>query len=888
MQRSVVRFDARRKAVDAVADWLAERARKDAAGADSLAHLMVVVPTSQSGRRLRLALARRFPSGLVPPKVTMPAALLDASADDVAGRSDELLAFREANGGKGGFDVAAELSDIRRILGARALSFADVAAKVGTLLAGELADEEVARWEKLAELEKRYLEALSRRGKRDRIEAVKKALGGPVEFPGIEEVVVACVLDPIPLMDLALEKSGLPVTELVPDLSGAPELGGDQIFPSGTAASEAEEIAAVFASVKPDEALPALCLADADMFPEVQGALQARGLKAHNPSATALATSSLGHLAGQLAELARSSSYSVFSAFVRGGDVRRWLKAELKLDDAALTAAIVDLDNRQKQLIPAHIDDIAPKTEHALRGIFEFVKTQLRKRGMRQMLKSIFSSLVLDEHDESAREFAAAAEALNALMDECFAADVPRDLALELFARRLGEATYGLEPDEGDVILTDGWLELPFLDADEVIVSGFAEGKVPESVVGHPYLPDSLRRGLGLADNVSRAERDRKILAMATACRDRAAFGVHFHSVDSSGDVLKPSRLLFECSDDAELLRRVSAFYSQRAGTGESAAADLPEAWKIQLPVPPEHEPLAKTSPSALDTYLKCPFTYLLKNTFRESEDYRAEELDASEFGNLVHEALEAWGQGGLRDSADAQAIAANLADKVDAILADRFGVEVPAVVALQGESAKRRLARFAVMQAARAADGWRVVATERKMHVVYGHTEVNGRCDRIDFNPLTGKWCVIDYKTWDDSSRAEAYAEGEDPETGGPIRVWKSLQLPLYCAMLDADGEFPEARRDAIEACYCVLSKSADHTLYTEPFSGAEVPEAEEKVRELIAGIERGVFWPASEGREYSWHFSHLIFGSPEESVASGWIKDQERRLAAPGAQRR
>ena len=275
MQRSVVAFDARRKAVDAVADWLAERARKDAAGADSLAHLMVVVPTSQSGRRLRLALARRFPSGLVPPKVAMPAALLDASADDVAGRSDELLAFREANGGKGGFDVAAELSDIRRILGARALSFADVAAKVGTILTGELAYEETARWEKLAELERRYLEALARRGKRDRIEAVKKALEGPVEFPGIEEVVVACVLDPIPLMDLALEKSGLPVTELVPDLSGAPELGGDQIFTSGTAASEAEEIAAVFASVKPDEALPALCLADADMFPEVQGALQA-------------------------------------------------------------------------------------------------------------------------------------------------------------------------------------------------------------------------------------------------------------------------------------------------------------------------------------------------------------------------------------------------------------------------------------------------------------------------------------------------------------------------------------------------------------------------------------------------------------------------------------
>ena len=216
----------------------------------------------------------------------------------------------------------------------------------------------------------------------------------------------------------------------------------------------------------------------------------------------------------------------------------------------------------------------------------------------------------------------------------------------------------------------------------------------------------------------------------------------------------------------------------------------------------------------------------------------------------------------------------------MDAILAERFGLEVPAVVALQGESAKRRLRRFAAMQAARAAEGWKVVATERRMRVVYGHTEVKGRCDRIDFNPSTGIWCVIDYKTWDKAERAVAYTDVADKETGESHREWHSLQLPLYCAMLDADPEFPNARRDMITASYCVLSKSAEQTLYTEPFSGAEVPQAEEKVRDLIDGIERGVFWPASDTCEYKWDFEHLIFGSPEESVSSDWLADQKRRL--------
>lgn len=874
-KRRVELFDARRKAVDAVADFLAARARTDAAGVKSLAHILVVVPTAQSGRRLRHALARRFPAGVVPPFVRTPAHLVDLSAPDIAGRADELLALREANGGKGGFDVAAELADIRRILGANALSFSDVAEKVGSILTGDLADVEIERWQKLAGLESRYFAALQLRGKRDRVAALKDELTKPIEFPGIEEAVVACVLDPLPVMNIVLEKSNLPVTELVPDVSSAPELKMSQIAASGTAASEAAKIASLFASVKPDEALPALCLADPETFPEIQGALRAKGLKVHNPSAMALSTSSLGHLAHQLAALARTSSYSVFSAFVRGGDVRRWLKAELKIDDAKLTAALVDLDNRQQQLIPAKVDDIASKTEHTLRAIFELVKVQLRKRGMRQILASIFSTLALDERDERSREFAAAAEAVNGLIDECFAKDVPRDLALELFERRLGETTYSLEPDEGDTILTDGWLELPFLDADEVTISGFAEGKVPESVVGHAFLPDSLRRGLGLVDNTARTARDKTILAMTLACRETAAVTVHFHSVDGKGDVMKPSRLLFDCKDDEELVRRVIALYATRAGTGETPPADLPDRWKIKLPVPPEYAELRKTSPSSLDLYMHCPFTYLLRKTYNESEDYRAEELDASEFGNLAHDALEAWGQGELKDSADADAIAAVLEEKVDSILVERFGLEIPAIVALQGESVKRRLRRFAALQAARAADGWRVMATERKMKVAYGHTVVAGRCDRIDFNERTGEWCVIDYKTWDSAARAAAFETKKDG-----ARVWKSLQLPLYCAMLDADPDFPEAKRERITASYCILAKTVADTCYSESFSGADVPDAEAKVKELVDGIERGVFWPATDTSEWRWDFADWIFNSPEESVDPAWIADQLRRI--------
>ena len=57
-------------------------------------------------------------------------------------------------------------------------------------------------------------------------------------------------------------------------------------------------------------------------------------------------------------------------------------------------------------------------------------------------------------------------------------------------------------------------------------------------------------------------------------------------------------------------------------------------------------------------------------------------------------------------------------------------------------------------------------------------------------------------------------------------------------------------------------------------------VPDAEAKVKELVDGIERGVFWPATDTSEWRWDFADWIFNSPEESVDPAWIADQLRRI--------
>jgi len=845
-----------RRLIDIAVDALSGKVRTDRTGVKSLAHVCAVVPTAQSGRRLRLALARRF-GALVPPLVKTPYGItLDEDDPALAGRADELAAFREALTGKGhdaraALEMARQLSDMRAILSAKAISFADVA-KVAE---AELPTEK-DRWSDLADTERRYLAALERRGKKDRISQMKVF---EPRWPGVEEVL----------------RFDDPAAFVGPEDGEGPSLS--VITPCATAADEADRIAAYFAGVAPCDALPALCVADSEMFPEIESAFAARGLSVHNPSVTKLATSSLGRLAAQLSALSRTRSYSVFSAFVRGGDVRRWICAELGLSDADMTAALIDLDNRQAEYLPESIDDIAAKTKGKLRAIFEFVNVQLRKRDLRGLLAAIFRERTLDGRNPESREFAAAAEVLNGLIDECGGDE-------EIFAIRLDEATYSLEPDEGDVILSDGWLELPFVEADEIVIAGFREGCVPESTVGHPFLPDSLRRRLGLPHNASKEVRDRAILRMAVGSRAGDAVRIFFHSTDSEGDVLKPSRLLFETGDDRDLVARVRSFYGTKAGTAEGLAFDLPPAWRLKLPVPPPFASLDRISPTRLDGYLRCPFTYYLRDKRVLGDkrmDDRAEELEAWEYGNLAHEALEAFGTGEIRDSSDESAIRAFLEARVDEQLAERFGTAIPAIVAMQGESVKRRLAHFAAIQAARRSQGWRIVAAERKLEVTYGHTRFHGKCDRIDFRDETGEWCVIDYKTWDSAARAKCFETKRDG-----TKTWLSLQLPIYCAMLDADSEgvFAGAKLEKISSCYCILGKTAGDVVFSDPMSGAFVPEAEALLRELVGRIEQGIFWPPAPSCEWKYDYEDWLSPSPEDTVDAGWIEDQKSRCAKYG----
>ncbi len=952
MEHARVYLDPKRKLVDVVADWLLTRTRRTPGGALSLAHVLVVMPTAQAGRRLRLALATRVAGGLVPPVVKMPAQFLVPEAPGLPPEADAVTelavlatllqavgptdyatlyphgATRHGTFGEA-VDAAQALLRVWSILGENGLLMRDVADCVGDLLRGENLDREIARWQDLARLEAAYLQTLAARGLRFRGESAAFAVAHPPALPGVEEVVLPALLSPLPAFYKTLAACRKPVTVLLhateadaadfddwgrarPDAASLADLGvaAARVAVFATPDAEATRVADWFARVAPTDALPALTLADRELFPEMRGAFQARALQLHNPARENVATSSLGHLLGQLVALASAPRYDVFSAFVRQGDVQRWLAAALNLDRLALVKALAALDALKAQHLPETLADVARFAAGDLARVVAFVQERLARANdlanVRALLVEIFGTRALDERNAEDREFASAAEAVRDMFDEFDALDLhlsPDDLRT-LFAKRLAGATYTLEPDSGDTLQTDGWLEVPWLAEDELVIAGFQEGCVPESVVGHPFLPDALREKLGLVTNDQRTARDAFILREALACRPAENVRLSFHALAADGTALKPSRLLFRMRDDQALAARVKDFYADAGGTGETPPRTLPACWKLDLPIPPAETPLARISPTLFDVYLKCPFTYLLKKQFGESVDDAMEELDARHFGTLCHEALEAWGTGPLADSVDPAAITAALDVAVDELLVAWFGPEPPTIVALQAQSARQRLRAFAQIQAARRREGWKIVACERDLHVTYDGTLIRGRCDRIDVNEHTGEWQVIDYKTWKNAEQASPFDGSKGAvdfarTRGLPCRTkldakgkpkdfaWRSAQLPLYCAMLEVEAHkpgspFAAAATAPRTACYCVLGETAETTGFSEPFdTAADQADAEALVRHVLADIRRGVFWPPSSQKEWRFDYAGLLFDTPAESVSETWVADQETRVA-------
>lgn len=915
--KSIQYIDPKVKLVDGVADWLcgdsghAGLVEELPSGSKSLAHVLVVVPTAQSGRRLRFALAKRAAAkgwgGLIPPVIAMTSVLLNGDGPDVATEALEIATLAETlldadlsefpvlfpkspekRGLRWALDMAESLLGIPQVLGE------------GAMFAHEVkCDAEKERWVDIAKLEGSFLAALKGKGFISRLESRRAMVDAGCRIEGVRRIVLPGLPDVQPAFVRHLENSTQEITVLVhgeerdflrfdgwgrPAEHFAAHVSPTDIFPAPTAVVEADDIAGFFRAVKKEEALPALAVCDSEMYPELEGAFQNRfsedELVLRNPIRENVAKSSLGRLLSAVLALSESGDYTTFSAFLRSGDVARWLSAELDESPAKIATFVGALDGVQNAHLPRTVDETlaAIRSDLAAAGrdgerdaltgllkVCELVKAELGDSFA--FLCKMFASVKLDERNPGDRELVAAAEKVRELRREVEIDAIPQRMRGMLFSKLLKRAAYMLEPLAPNILAANGWLEVPWCDEDELVIAGFNEGCVPESIVGHPFIPDSLRASLGLVTNEMRAMRDSFIFAEAVRCREAGCVRVHMHQIAGDKNVMKPSRILFGGIGDGDLPGLARRLYAVTKGHEGSPPKRLPDAWRLRLPIPPRERVERRTiSPTRLDQYLRCPFNFFLQETFGDPSDDRAQELDAMTFGTLCHEVLDRFAKEGPKDSVDAQEIADWLEHEAR-ILLGAYGTSLPAIIELQGESAIARLRNFAPVQAARRKGGWRIIAAEQSLEcrIKSSGTLLRGKVDRIDENEHTGELAIIDYKTWE-----------------APRDESTSLQLPIYRAMVQCCGRY-SSRASEAKALYCILAKRAEDTLFDEvrAFGSAGQSEAEDKVVAALDGIARGIFYPPSKDSDWSRDYGGLIWESPEQGIDPAWLEDQKARVA-------
>ncbi len=301
---------------------------------------LVIVPTRQSGRRLREALAGHAAAhgqAAFPPRVLTPDALILVPAAGQASRLEALLAwaevcravepadFREvfpvdppARDLTWALRLAQQFVHLQATLAEGGLRLADVGARTGEDF------PESARWQQLAELEKLFVVKLAVCGLRDEQADKIAAAKNPVLPAGIKKIILLSTPDPLPLalevlaahartvpVDVAVfapaaevesfDAWGRPLasawaqrTLTLPDFAQHLHLCSDP-------AAQAERIAAVAVAYGSPDGRLAAGVADAEILPLLEHALERAGIAAFNPEGRARRHEQLYQLLATLA-----------------------------------------------------------------------------------------------------------------------------------------------------------------------------------------------------------------------------------------------------------------------------------------------------------------------------------------------------------------------------------------------------------------------------------------------------------------------------------------------------------------------------------------------------------------------------------------------------------
>ncbi|MDA8745898.1 PD-(D/E)XK nuclease family protein, partial [Rubripirellula amarantea] len=431
-------------------------------------------------------------------------------------------------------------------------------------------------------------------------------------------------------------------------------------------------------------------------------------------------------------------------------------------------------------------------------------------------------------------------------------------IAMEMMSVRLADLRVVGTPDANDIEII-GWLDLALDDADAMTVIGFNHPFVPSAVTSDPFLPGSLRTMLRMADNDRRFARDIYAAQLVLSTRRHTRFIVGKNGAD--GSPTPPSRLI-AAAPKPDIARRVRNLLE-----GKRELAQVVHSWDkgpdvTHLPIPKfdlskerksASDPIVKVmSVTAFRDYLTCPYRFYIRHVLKYIPlDDEGRELAANQFGDLVHGALEDFGNSPYKGESSVSKIEAALLEYLHAYADRYYGGDTSMAVTLQVTQAERRLKAVAIEQAQRIEQGWTIHATEASVSesagacitVPEGKMGIRGRFDRIDFHAQTGRWAILDYKTHGHSPEKKHFKKIDG------VPTWIDLQLPLYRMMIPYLDLGKDASPDNVELGYFNVSEKDEETkINLATFTPDQLDEADEIICRCVSGVLREEFEPTDQ----------------------------------------
>lgn len=832
----------------------------------------------------------------------------------------------------GWLELAEMLARVHRELSADTLNFADVARR-GRDLPGFVEED---RWLALAEIQAAYLRQL------DELELwdVQTARLVAIEQ---RELQTACDVVLLGMVDanVSLRKMLDQVADRVTVLVHAPAELADHFDDYGCllaekwaereiaiddaqvrradGPAEQADVAARFLSeldgkYRTDEVV--IGLADSKLAPQLQRELAQLDIEARSVEGRRLAETGPYRLIRILADYAQRERFVDLAAAVRHPDIFDWLREQADAPPRKVYDLLTSLDEYYGQSLPARLDaDRLQKEVEFLREAELPRQVQRRQQcedllwllgklevlcqplagppqalgpwcqGLRGVLVSVYGQRRLKRHVPADHTLLAALEQIIESLNQLertppvLAGPVRRQEAMELLLRPLaGETIPPLALPQAVELL--GWLELALDDAPALVVTSFNDGFVPKSVLADAFLPNHLRRELGLLHNERRYARDAYVLSVLVASRERLQLVVGHR--DPDGNPLVPSRLLFATSAN-HAARRALAYFSalpvartrRNLLAGDAAPLDRSA---IEIPLPSASVPVPTAlSVSQFKAYIACPYRFYLSHLLRLSAlADEAAELDGGAFGDLIHDCLQHFGrETDVREQVDPDAIFAYLSDRLDKLAGARYGNSTcrPAI-RVQVEQARLRFKTFAQWQAERTKSGWSIAYSEDFDQQLSTEIDVDGepftlrgRIDRIDYHRDTRQICVLDYKTSD---------TGKDPaKTHRKQDEWIDLQLPLYRHLLKTIA-FEIPLNHAAEPLLGYINLPKDVKSIREQlatWTADDLASADAAAWQIVRDIRARKFWPRSAAPEYDDDFMYLC----QDKVLDPWAPSGE-----------